>query len=446
MPSSFQSLSGIVNNSPNPSIIKDIIGSESIYSPAEGQFEGTFMDNMSKENSNVLFLQYDIPSKKTENPMEKHEIKREKTINDKAFNEIQQSQLINDVTKKGHSNRSILKIIEICVFLSVFVLNVTNFIQKNSSKGFSLNLFYVNAYSFLITNDIYFGSLACIDICLIQENFQIGDVNILARKINQSANDLNRHYYLLNSYIVKMINNKEMIGIYNVLNFQEEYARLLSNWKIEPYNSSLTEEIYSIHHYLRIFNPLEKEDDGGKCRLKKYFFSSKFKTIEHNMITISEEATSEEKYIYYIGGTIIKTVSLSLENLTKITNQILNDYNDKIKMYSVAFNVSILVSDGILFFVIILSIINQSQLIQAQMNYLFTKHDTDDAFFDDILKFKLLTETFSVEESNKYVLFKKHFSEGPMVKELKSQKRMSSKRTQSKREESKRNKKARKKL
>lgn len=41
-----------------------------------------------------------------------------------------------------------------------------------------------------------------------------------------------------------MINNKEMIGIYNVLNFQEKYARLLSNWKIEPYNSSLTEEIY----------------------------------------------------------------------------------------------------------------------------------------------------------------------------------------------------------
>lgn len=69
-----------------------------------------------------------------------------------------------------------------------------------------------------------------------------------------------------------MINNKEMIGIYNVLNFQEKYARLLSNWKIEPYNSSLTEEIYSIHHYLRIFNPLEKKDDGGKCRLENLFF------------------------------------------------------------------------------------------------------------------------------------------------------------------------------
>lgn len=63
LPSSFQSLSGIVNNSPNPTIIKEIIGGESIYSQAEGQFEGTLMDNMSKENSNVLFLQYDIPSK-----------------------------------------------------------------------------------------------------------------------------------------------------------------------------------------------------------------------------------------------------------------------------------------------------------------------------------------------------------------------------------------------
>lgn len=115
--------------------------------------------------------------------------KKKKTINDKAFNEIQQSQLINDVTKKGHY-RSILKIFEIYVFLSVFV----NFVQKNSSKGFSLNLFYVNAYSFLITNDIYFGSLACIDICLIQENFQIGDVDILARNINQSANNLIHHY------------------------------------------------------------------------------------------------------------------------------------------------------------------------------------------------------------------------------------------------------------
>ena len=37
------------------------------------------------------------------------------------------------------------------------------------------------------------------------------------------------------------------------------------------------------------------------------------------MITISEEPTSEEKYIYYIRVTIIKTVSLSLKNITKIT-------------------------------------------------------------------------------------------------------------------------------
>ena len=80
-----------------------------------------------------------------------------------------------------------LKVLKFLCVLSIFMLNIGNFIHNQGSLTFSLNLFNINAYSFLLTNDIFYGSLASLTLCLIHDEIQSGDINNL-QNVGSSEN------------------------------------------------------------------------------------------------------------------------------------------------------------------------------------------------------------------------------------------------------------------
>ena len=53
---------------------------------------------------------------------------------------------------KDSTELKVYKFFEILFIFAVFMLNIGNFIYNQTSLTFSLNLFYINAYSFLLTN------------------------------------------------------------------------------------------------------------------------------------------------------------------------------------------------------------------------------------------------------------------------------------------------------
>ena len=305
---------------------------------------------------------------------------------------------------KNSSSLHVYNFFEILLLLGVLMLNVGNFIYNQTSLTFSLNLFYINAYSFLLTNDIFYGSMASLNLCLLQDEIQRGDVENLQNKIQQSAKDLMNHYQLLYNYMNSMINEEQIRRIYSLFNIEKDYSRILPNWQENQKTSSLIGEIYSFHYWLRNFNANKKEGVNN-CRISKYFFSNNFNAIRGET---DELASNEEQLIYYICSNIVSHVSTQLENLTKLANEILQKENKNAKVGSLLINSSILIVGFALYILIFFNLQTSRFLFRGKMIYLFTKHENEDLFFEDIRKFKKLLDCFSKLECREYTSFKQN--------------------------------------
>ena len=302
---------------------------------------------------------------------------------------------------KDSTELQVYKFLEILFLFGVFMLNIGNFIYNQTSLTFSLNLFNINAYSFLLTNDIFYGSMASLNLCLLRDGVQRGDVENLSNKIKQSAKDLMNHYQLLYGYMNIMIDEDQIRRIYSLFNIERDYSRILANWEEQTQTSSLIGEIYSFHYWLKTFNAENSTDNY--CRIQRFFFSNQFNLIKGQT---DELATKEKKLIYYICSNIVSHISEQLENLTKIANEILKKENKNAKNGSFAINLSILIVGIILYFLVFFNLRSSRVLFRGKMVYLFTKHENEESFFEDIKRFKMLLDCFSKKECNDYTVFK----------------------------------------
>ena len=66
-----------------------------------------------------------------------------------VINKAKMDKLIKDSTIL-----QVYKFVEFFLLFGVLMLNIGNFIYNQTSLTFSLNLFNINAYSFLLTNDV----------------------------------------------------------------------------------------------------------------------------------------------------------------------------------------------------------------------------------------------------------------------------------------------------
>ena len=303
---------------------------------------------------------------------------------------------------KDSTELKVYKFFEILFIFAVFMLNIGNFIYNQTSLTFSLNLFYINAYSFLLTNDIFYGAMASFNLCLLQDEVQRGDVENLENKIKQSAKDLMNHYQLLYSYMNNMIQEEQIIQIYSLFNTQRDYSIILPNWEEKKKTSSLIGEIYTFHYWLKNFNS-DKQDGQNNCRIQTFFFNNNFNAIRGET---DELATTEEQLIYYICSNIVSHVSQQLESLTKQANRILTKENKRAKLGSLAINIGILIVGVVLYCLCFFNIQSSRYLFKGKMIYLFTKHENEEIFFDDIKRFKKLLDCFSKLECLDYTTFK----------------------------------------
>ena len=103
----------------------------------------------------------------------------------------------------------------------------------------------MNTYSFLLTNDIYFGALSSIITCLVKDQVQLGNPSELLLQVKQSSKDLMEHFYYLNYYTNNIINQNGAHIIYKIFNDNGQYYKINNNLYIEQYESNLNDEIYS---------------------------------------------------------------------------------------------------------------------------------------------------------------------------------------------------------
>ena len=115
----------------------------------------------------------------------------------------------------------IFHLIVIILIIIVSGLNLVTFLVNVSTINLSLYFFKISKSSFLISNDIYIGSIAMINACLVKENIQKGKLIDLHYQIKQSSKDLTEHFYSLRNYSNLIVNNKKTEVIYDVFNLKD---------------------------------------------------------------------------------------------------------------------------------------------------------------------------------------------------------------------------------
>lgn len=291
------------------------------------------------------------------------------------------------------------KVCKISIFTCSFIvvlLNIINVALNNSMLDSSLGLFYINTYSFLLTNDIFYGSVASLGTCFIKDKIQTGDIEDLMFRVNQSSNDLIEHFYLLNFYTNKIITRTESKKIYDILQGEEPYSGLSDNWENIERNSSLVQEIYAFFHYLKLFE-INKDYEENNCKIREIYID---KLYEKNKIEGNKNPspTKEEKLIHYICKNVVSNISIRLEKLMREANILLNSNNESAKWLSVSIIISIFVVSFIAFVVSLVSIWKLTYSISGYIFLLFQKRDKEEIFFDEIILFKKLVNDFSVKD------------------------------------------------
>ena len=106
--------------------------------------------------------------------------------------DIKKNKATMDRLNKGTAKLIYFKLFESFCLFAIFMLNIGTFIYNQTSLNVSINLFNINAYSFLLANDIFYGSMATLNLCLLKDGIQTGDVDNLHKKIQQRCVDFIR--------------------------------------------------------------------------------------------------------------------------------------------------------------------------------------------------------------------------------------------------------------
>ena len=321
---------------------------------------------------------------------------------------VNTTQIANPVSNSNYSEIFLEKLLvyvklskTLCIIMIViiFILHISDFIISFHSKHFSLNLFYMNTYSFLLTNDIYFGALSSIITCLVKDQVQLGNPSELLLQVKQSSKDLMEHFYYLNYYTNNIINQNGAHIIYKIFNDNGQYYKINNNLFIEQYESNLNDEIYSYYHQLKNFHA----KDDTICRIQEIFFTKSFMENSNNDENTIQQT---EKLIFYICANVISNISNKLELLMKEANDLLSKENKKSKTQTVIIlGIIIFLSFVILIFVFF-GVISFMVVIREKLILLFTKKENEELLLEDIIKFTGLLTNFSLGEFNEYAYFK----------------------------------------
>ena len=274
-----------------------------------------------------------------------------------------------------------------CLFL-LALLNVINLVLNYQLSDFSLHLFQINSYSFLIANDLYYGSLLVVISCLYNANYQIGNSTNAKLLIDQSSEDLINHYHYLNAHISYLIHKSEIKPIFDTLNNPIDFGIIKSNWNHTTRKVSFNEELYSLYYYLKTFDPVQ---DGQFCRVKRIFIDNDLNGIE---------PTKEEKFLFYIVVNMVSNISDVLENLMKQISDInLNHYNStNVKSNAIKFVILALIV--VIFIVEIVILKNMIHLFQEKMFVLFYPNEKETFLIESLKKYKYINQTIDNTTNN----------------------------------------------
>ena len=283
------------------------------------------------------------------------------------------------------------KTIVLIAIIIVTMLNLVNLILSNHLTQFSLNLFHINAYTCLIANDIYYGSLLALTSCLHDEGFQETNLSNINEKILQSSNDLINHYHQLTSYLNILINKKEIDALFSILNQKDQYKYVLPNWDRAVRESCLSDELYSIHFYLKQYNAIQS---SRYCRVRSIF-------IDQNKHGLTP--TQEEEFIYYIIGNTVGTISDLIEKLMKEVNKLLMNNNNSTNTKTLLIKIVILVIVVVLFIMDMLILKALSFIFLQNILCMFSPLKNENVFFDEIKKFKNILINSEAHDNKRFL-------------------------------------------
>lgn len=286
---------------------------------------------------------------------------------------------------------NILQKIQLFFLVVLILFNIVTFTVNNSFVSVFVNMFSINSYAFLLSGDIFLTSLGCLRACLIQENLQAGSIKEFEETIVYHANEMIEHFQSMQKLIHQIAKGNEAEVIYKILTEETEYHSLLSNWEKTTRVSSFREEIFYYHYYLSNFDISAHKS----CKLKVFFSQSE----EFRNTT---EATNEEKIIYYIIINIISKISVSLHQLTQITNKQLNSYSQNSERYLISFNIIILILGVTLYLSLMGYIILLKQINEVIMTQFFSKMKGEDDFNADVERLKRVLMHFNKKECKQF--------------------------------------------
>ena len=291
------------NNSKTNNIGNDIIVKE------------TKKEEIDKENSNIKEVNDKIKIKKNiKNTNETNYIKKMK-IKKKEYNEDEENSPLltkdkfNEILKKDNKRNKILVILIYIIIFLALILNIIKFILSIIGFEASKNVLKTTIYLEMLKIDIYVQGILSITYC-INEIENITDISNIHSEAKLKIKSTLDHLKILQNQINIIVNNKNCLGIINILENKLEIKGLNEDWSISKNDIDLMEELRSLTFKLdSLTNTTEI------CNITSNFYKFSYFTSDIYKSGNSPKANDIQKIIYYFLSNTFNSYKITFDQL-----------------------------------------------------------------------------------------------------------------------------------
>lgn len=308
----------------------------------------------------------------------------------------------------------------------LLILLICDYPIKQTTLSFSHKLSEINYYILGMQSEVFSTASAIITACTRADKIDPVSINGFENTLEKikgligaRSSDLNSFTYRFFSFLDD-INYEGVNELYNVINKEDAYNFMYSDWTTYKRNSTFITQLKNFN-YLCSFMKLNNQ--FRSCRVRERFYDKNFNfdysdlDANINSIFLTEQenlnikinknnnnyiVSPEETLLYYVFENIITIYKNNLLQMTLISNSILESYHKKAAIYLICYN-SVTLSCLVFFFFLqfYFLIYYKNKVMESFLN-VFTNKNSDKFFEMKLINFKTILECFDHNKCIEY--------------------------------------------
>ena len=338
------SMSKIIRKLPNDTKIeekeKKADSKDNIKINKESDIKEDKKEEKEKDNRNIIELNEKINNL---------EILNEKDyIEEEENSPLLSKEQFNDILKKDKKRNKIFIIIIYIIIFIALIINIIKFTLSLIGFEASKNVLKTTICLEMLKIDIYVQGILSIIYC-INENEQITELSNIYAEAKLKIKSTLDHLKILQNQINIIVNNKNCLGILNILESKILIKNLNEDWSTSTINIDLMEEIRSLTFKLETL-----ANTSEICNITYTFYEFDNFTSDIYISGKFLKANEIQKVVYYFLSNIFQSYKLSFDKLIQESvstiEKLWNIYQNNI-FYTII-SVSIIIIIFIIIFII----------------------------------------------------------------------------------------------